>query len=106
MTSMDAGWLIRESRARAGLTLRELAGAAGTSHSTLSAYEHGAKIPSTVTFDRIVRAAGFRLDATLHRRVTHVDGFSRGDELAAVIELAEAFPARHAPTLNAPVFGR
>ena len=103
---MDAGQLIRESRTRSGLTLRELAARAGTSHSTMSAYEHGSKIPSTATLDRIVRAAGFRLDATLRRRITQVGGLSRGDELAAVLELAAAFPARHAPTLDAPVFDR
>lgn len=103
---MDAGSLIRESRTRGDLTLRELAARAGTSHSTLSAYEHGSKVPSTATLDRIVRAAGFRADTTLHRRIDRVDELSRGDELATVLELAEAFPARHSSALAYPVFGR
>lgn len=103
---MNAGFLIRESRASAGLTLRELAARAGTSHSTLSAYENGAKVPSTATLDRVVRAAGFRLDATLQRRVTSAHGLSRGEELEAVLELADAFPARHDAELGYPVFGR
>lgn len=103
---MEAGRVIREARARAGLTLRQLAARAGTSHSTLSAYETGAKIPSTATLDRIVRAADFRLDVTLQRRVTCAEELSRGEELEAVLELAEAFPAHHASELDYPVFGR
>jgi transcriptional regulator with XRE-family HTH domain len=103
---MDAGTTIRSARLRAGLTLRELAARAGTSHSTLSAYEHGLKDPSVATIDRVVRAAGFRLDAALYRRITRVGELSRGDELAAVLELAESFPARHTAQLGYPVFGR
>ena len=30
----------------------------------------------------------------------------RGDELVAVLELAAEFPARHADTLEAPIFRR
>ncbi|MDX2381599.1 MAG: helix-turn-helix transcriptional regulator [Acidimicrobiia bacterium] len=103
---MHAGELIRTSRTRAGLTLRELAPRAGTSHSTLSAYEQGSKVPSTATLARIVRAAGYTVDTTLHRRIDRVDGLSRGDELAAVLELAEAFPARHSGESGYPIFGR
>jgi transcriptional regulator with XRE-family HTH domain len=102
---VNAASIIRNARNRAGMTLRELGEAAGTSHSTVSAYESGAKVPTTATLDRIVRAAGFALDATLARRVDP-GGLRRGDELAAVLELAAAFPARHAPTLDVPVFGR
>jgi len=102
---MDAGLLIRDARSRAGLTLRSLAAEAGTSHSTIAAYESGRKIPTTATLERIVRAAGFALDHRLHRRV-EVDGLPRGEELRAVLELAAAFPVRHRLTLEAPVFGR
>jgi hypothetical protein len=31
---------------------------------------------------------------------------ARGEELKAVLELAEYFPARHQPTLSYPIFGR
>jgi transcriptional regulator with XRE-family HTH domain len=102
---MDAAQTIRAARRRAGLTLRALAARAGTSHSTIAAYESGSKVPTTATLERIVRAAGFAMDTTLHRR-NEVEGMSRGDELAAVLELAAAFPARHQPTLDYPVFGR
>ncbi len=108
MFVMDAASQLRTARSRAGLTLRELAARAGTSHATLSAYEHGTKVPTVDTFARVLDAAGFTVDPELTRRVV-VDartGLDRGEELAAVIELAEQFPARHARTLDAPVFGR
>ena len=94
------------------MTLRQLAAAAGTSHSTLSAYESGDKVPTVATLDRIIGAAGFALDPILARRaiggtVTEWGGpVDRGAELAAVLELAAAFPARDAPTMTAPVFAR
>ncbi|MGY9071640.1 MAG: helix-turn-helix domain-containing protein [Acidimicrobiales bacterium] len=107
---MSAGTVMRQARLSAGLTLRELATRSATSHSTLSAYEAGRKEPRAETLERIVRAAGFALDRRLSPRV---DGDfergkfeDRGDELAAVLELAELFPARHEATLTCPVFGR
>lgn len=103
---MNAAVLLRSARQDAGLTLRELAQRAGTSHSTLAAYESGSKSPNTATFDRIVRAAGFAVDIQLQRRHRHSDGLSRGEELVEVLELAAEFPARHTQHLEAPVFGR
>ena len=87
------------------MSLRELARRADTSHSAVSAYETGRRIPTTATLDRIVRAAGFALDVTLCRRV-YGDNDDRGAELEAVLLLAEEFPARHSPELAGPVFGR
>jgi transcriptional regulator with XRE-family HTH domain len=105
---MDAPTLLRSARREAHLTLRELAERAGTSHATLSAYEHAAKAPTVDTFTRVLRAAGYVLEGELSRRIA-VDprtGLARGDELAAVLELAAQFPARHHADLHAPVFGR
>ena len=56
---MDAAAVIRTARAGAGLSLRGLAGRAGTSHATLSAYEAGRVHPSIDTVGRIVGAAGY-----------------------------------------------
>jgi transcriptional regulator with XRE-family HTH domain len=100
---MTAATTVRRARTQAGLSLRELASRASTSHSTLSAYESGTKVPSVATLDRIVGAAGFALDLELRARVRDAD---RGDELVQVLELAALFPARHDPTLPFPVFGR
>lgn len=103
---MNAAEVIRTVRLRADLTLRALATRAGTSHSTIAAYESGAKTPSASTLDRIVQAAGFALDRELSLRVRGNDRLDRGTELAAVLELAAEFPARHTPTLEFPVFGQ
>ena len=103
---MDAGTVIRTARSHGGLTLRALAERAGTSHATIAAYESGTKTPRADTLERIVGAAGFALDRELRPRIRAADGIDRGTELVAVLELAEAFPARHSPTLEAPVFGR
>jgi transcriptional regulator with XRE-family HTH domain len=96
---MISSRVLREARTRAGLTLRELASRAGTSHSTLSAYENGAKVPSVDTIERILRAAGFALDLELVPRAN-----DRGRELEAVLELASHFPARHDTDLRFPPF--
>jgi transcriptional regulator with XRE-family HTH domain len=102
---MTAGGAIRTARRRAGLTLRELGERAGTSHSTLSAYESGAKVPTVETLIRIVRAAGFGLDLELAPRAGGPDLGARGRELVDVLELAAQFPARHDPELRFPTFG-
>lgn len=96
--------VLRVTRQRAGLTLRTLAGRAGTSHATLSAYEHGRVSPTLDTMDRIVAAAGYRIEPALVPLVA--DAADRGRELEAVLDLAEQFPARHDRTSRMPVFGR
>jgi len=105
---MEAHGLILAARHEAGLTLLELAARAATSHSTLAAYEAGRVAPNSDALDCVVRAAGFAVDVQLCRRVDGPDGdrTARGRELIEVLELADMFPARHEPTLQAPVFGR
>ena len=102
---MRADRLIRTARRRAGLSLRELAALAGTSHSTLAAYEQGRKTPNADTLDRILQAAGFTVDVVLTARPAR-DRDARGRELVEVLELAEQFPARHDAALRFPVFGK
>ena len=101
---MDAPSLLRQARHESGLTLRRLGELAGTSHSTLAAYESGTKSPNVATLNRVLRAAGFDVDVHLHKRYSSPE-LARGDELVAVLELAAQFPARHTRTLTAPVFG-
>lgn len=103
--SMLAADLLRNARQRAGLSLRELARRAGTSHSTLATYEAGYKTPSVDTLERIVRAAGFALDLELSPRMRGDAGYDRGCELIEVLELAAAFPARHKRRMSYPKFG-
>jgi transcriptional regulator with XRE-family HTH domain len=102
---MDAATTLRRARDRAGLSLRALAARADTSHSTLSAYETGRKVPTVGTLDRIVRAAGYDLELELVPAVGGLDRAARGRELLEVLELAELFPARPGVTLDFPRFG-
>jgi transcriptional regulator with XRE-family HTH domain len=98
---MDAASTIRMARRSARLTLRELADRAETSHATIAAYEAGTKTPRVDTLDRIVRAAGFGTDIEFERR-PDADRVRKGRELAAALDLASSFPARHAHRLRYP----
>ncbi|MEE9254805.1 MAG: helix-turn-helix transcriptional regulator [Pseudomonadales bacterium] len=95
---------LKRARTRAGLSLRELAKRAATSHSTLLAYEQGKKTPSVETFLRILSACGFAVDFELSPRIRENGALERGRELEAVLKLAEQFPARHAKRLTYPKF--
>jgi transcriptional regulator with XRE-family HTH domain len=90
----------------AGLSLRELANRAGTSHSTLAAYEAGRAVPRVDTLDRILRAAGFATDIDVAYRpdATEAERRAKGDELRQALDLAAMFPARHSPRLGFPRF--
>ena len=59
---MEVGWLILNARRGSGLTQRALASRGGTSQAALSAYERGLKAPNLAVAERIVEAAGYRLD--------------------------------------------
>ncbi len=101
---MDAELTIRTARRQSKLSLRALATRAGTSHATLSAYENGRVNPTTTVLSRIVGATGYSLEATLLGIPTDLEGMPRGEELIAVLELAEQFPARYASELEFPLF--
>jgi transcriptional regulator with XRE-family HTH domain len=93
---------------RAGLSLRALAERAGTSHSTLAAYESGRAVPRVDTLDRILRAAGYATDIDVVWRPDASDAERRakGAELVDALELAAMFPARHSRRLRFPPFPR
>jgi transcriptional regulator with XRE-family HTH domain len=101
---VDAAAILRQVREHAGLSLRDLAHRAGTSHSTLAAYESGRVTPTVSTFDRIVRAAGRTVDVDVRPRPYDSTPADRGRELADVLDLAGQFPARHSATLESPAF--
>jgi transcriptional regulator with XRE-family HTH domain len=86
------------------MSLRVLAKRAGTSHSTLSAYEAGRKVPTADTLERIVKASGHEL--TMNGRLVTFSGPERELELLEVLELAVMFPSSPSRTLDCPVFGR
>lgn len=103
---MNAASTIRAARGRAGLTQARLAALAGTSQATLSAYENGRKQPSVDTLDRLLAAAGARLEVAPRRAAVIVPGRERleraGRELVDVIALAAALPSRHEVRLRFP----
>ncbi|HEX4493446.1 MAG TPA: helix-turn-helix transcriptional regulator [Acidimicrobiia bacterium] len=101
---MDADAVLRRARLRAGLSLRELAARAHTSHSTLAAYEAGRVTPTVDTFERVLSAAGFTTSLSLTPRVA--SDRDRSAELVDALVLASQFPARHRRTLAFPKFGR
>jgi transcriptional regulator with XRE-family HTH domain len=102
---MGAAAILRTPRRRAGLTLRQLAARAGTSHATLAAYEAGRKAPTVDTFERVLRAAGYEMTSELQPVVGGRDPAARGRELVEVLDLAARFPARHDRALRFPRFG-
>lgn len=62
------GWELRDRRRAAGLTLREVARAAGTAETNVAAYERGAKRPSPRTLRRLLCAVAAGSDSLVHRR--------------------------------------
>lgn len=93
---MDAAILLAETRRRAGLTIRELARRARTSHSAVAAYESGRKAPNTATLARLVHACGFELEPRVRPIMPFENRRQRGRELAEVLDLADQFPSAHA----------
>jgi transcriptional regulator with XRE-family HTH domain len=87
---MELGELLADVRRRAGLSLRALAAASGTSAPTLHAYEHGTKEPSLSVARRITRAAGYDLDL----RLAVVGSRARTSDDAFKLEL-DRFIAEH-----------
>ncbi len=107
---MDAGSAIRAARRRAGLSQERLAGRAGTSQATLSAYENGRKQPTFETFARLLGATGSRLVVQPAERAvirpSDAELERAGRALVGVLELAAALPRRHRRDLRFPRLGR
>ena len=67
------GTLLWRARARAALSQRELARRAGTAQSVVARIERGQTSPTWATLQRLLRAAGCELRATLGERATVPD---------------------------------
>lgn len=66
MSSPSFSGLLREARVRAGLSQRALARRARTAQSVVARIETGQTSPSWQTAQRLLRSAGFELEAKLH----------------------------------------
>lgn len=96
---MDAAPLLQTARARAGLSQRALARAAGTSQSAVAAIESGRKQPTVATLERLLRAAGTELVPADEQQAALL---RRARRLQDVLELAEALPFRRGRELSFP----
>ena len=103
--SQKAGRLLKNARLQAKLSLRQLAARAGTSHSTIAAYEQGRKAPGVDVYIRLLNACGVDLNFISSPRLHFSDPDERGKELEEVLNLAEQFPAHHKPQIQYPRFG-
>ncbi len=68
---MSAWAIVREARARANLSQRELGRRAGKAQSEIARIEGGRQDPSFGTLERLVRAAGLDLEIHLAPRNRH-----------------------------------
>ncbi len=100
---MNASVLIQEARRRSGLSRRQLARLGGTSASTLSAYESGASVPSVATLGRLLKAAGFEVEANL-RPVPSTDEPELTEKIEALFTFVDALPRRRRAPLRYPIF--
>lgn len=104
---MTSAALLRQARARSGLTQAGLAARAGTSQPVISAYEHGRRDPSLTTLARLLAAAGERLDVRSLRLAGSdlpppADLDEHGRRLVDVLSLADALPFRRHGPLSFP----
>ena len=67
------GTLLRRARTRAALSQRELARRAGTAQSVVARIERGQTSPTWATLQRLLRAAGCELRATVGERANVPD---------------------------------
>ena len=102
---MNAARALHHARRRAKLTQRQLAAATGVAQPTIARIERGLEVPRVDTLDRLVRAAGFALEAGLGARPPAGDAAARARELVDALDLAAAFPAEHDAELRFPRFG-
>jgi transcriptional regulator with XRE-family HTH domain len=84
--------LIRQLRRQAGVTQQELAVAAGTSQSTIAAYEAGSKSPTLRTIDNLTHSLGLEMITTYMPRLTREDKRSLAFH-RAIVEILRKTPA-------------
>jgi transcriptional regulator with XRE-family HTH domain len=89
-----AAWaIVRELRARAGLSQRQLAARAGMAQSEIARIENGRREPSLRTLERLARAADFDLRVEL---IPHDDHDERLIEAMLALGLQERLAALEA----------
>ena len=103
MTTGRASWLLRSSRARAGISQAELARRTHVPRTVVNAYERGTRQPAADTLALLLAAMGAALEA---RPAPKVDVARNARIFEQVLDLAERLPARRRGRLIFPAFGR
>lgn len=100
-----AAAVLAGARARAGLTQRELATLADTSAAAICEYESGKRVPRVDTLERVLAAAGARLDLALHWETPpRIDLEANGRVLADLLDLVDHLPHQREGDLAFPPF--
>lgn len=104
MTATAAS-VLAAARRRAGLTQRELAARADTSAAAICEYESGKRVPRVDTLERILAAAGARLDLDVRWSTPlAIDVAENGRVLADLLDLVDHLPHRREGDLLCPPF--
>ena len=104
---MATGSIIAAARERAGLTQRQLAELAGTSAAAICEYESGRRVPRVDTLERILAAAGARLDLDVRWPAPPpIDLAHNGRVLVDLLDLVDHLPRRRDGDLTFPPFAR
>lgn len=102
---MTVGALLAAARERVGLTQRQLAARAGTSAAAVCEYESGKRVPRVDTLERILAAAGARLDLVVRwPEPPRIDLERNGRALADLLDLVDHLPHRREGDLTFPPF--
>jgi transcriptional regulator with XRE-family HTH domain len=104
---MRSSQVIRAARVRAGLSQAHIARRAGVTQPAVSTYERGGREPSLPMLEKLVAAAGFRLDVRIAEPEAGslpppVDDADHGRRLLDVLSLADAIPVRAKRELTMP----
>src|SRR5437868_14915913 len=96
LTTMSPSVLVRSARKRAGLTQTELAERAGVTQSVIARLERGGGNPTFLTLERVLHAAGHRLELSgLHQGLRTVDESLIAQQLVlSPVERLRALDAR------------
>jgi len=98
------GDVLADLRRRAGLTQSQLALAAGTSQSAISAYERGEKDPGWATLCRLSAVLGYDLGIVPTYATRRGAAAGRYDVIADVLALSDALPPRPRKPMAFPPF--
>lgn len=95
---MSPSVLVRDARKAAGLTQVELAARAGVAQSVIARLERGGGNPTFETLERVLHAAGHRLELNaVHQGLTTVDESLLAEQLAlSLADRVRAFDAHAA----------